>query len=77
MIDVSIAAILSWSFNPTADCRYRGRTMGFVAAEQERGGVGGIAQRCCRGERGHARHVPGWTSQITEGGDEEKKNFVK
>ena len=51
--------------------------MGFVAAEQERGGVGGIAQRCSRGERGHARHVPGWTSQITEGGDEEKKNFVK
>jgi hypothetical protein len=26
-----------------------------------------------RGERGHAGHVPGWTSSITDGGDEEKK----
>ena len=26
-----------------------------------------------RGERGHTGHVPGWTSSITDGGDEEKK----
>jgi hypothetical protein len=25
-----------------------------------------------RGERGHAWHLPGWTSSITDGGDEEK-----
>ena len=25
-----------------------------------------------RRERGHAGHVPGWTSSITDGGDEEK-----
>ena len=33
------------------------------------------------GERGYAEHVPGWTSSITNGGDEEKKlceikNFI-
>jgi hypothetical protein len=27
-----------------------------------------------RGERGHAGHVPSWTSSITDGGDEEKIN---
>ena len=27
-----------------------------------------------RGERSHAGNVPGWTSSITDGGDEEKTN---
>ena len=26
-----------------------------------------------RGERGHGGHAPGWTSSITDSGDEEKK----
>ena len=29
--------------------------------------------KMCRGERGHAGHVPGLTSSITGGGDEEKR----